>query len=277
MNQPINLPEVPVCPCGVGAGEGRAECAYCMNEVTAHHTHLRIAATRALDDYLCADCTALWAAKVFQSSRPFPGCDCGVDLLEGACDTCGETLTPKHTHHHGRLFCERCTREAMGDASKPGIVTLSEDANRKVPICRGMRVGCEAMAEGGCPYCEWVDPSDPRVGTGMDASRKVPTGDPYMDENRDKTPDSPRKPIDEAYIDGAFHLARQKLESRLKEKGRGTYASRHEWLGLLEEEMHELREAVQKGSLADVANEALDIAVGCLFGLACVRARTMEW
>jgi NTP pyrophosphatase (non-canonical NTP hydrolase) len=67
------------------------------------------------------------------------------------------------------------------------------------------------------------------------------------------------------------------LESRLDQKGWGTFSSRHEILGILTEEFHELVEAVKSGDNVDVQSELVDIAVGALFGAVCIENNGTEW
>ncbi len=70
----------------------------------------------------------------------------------------------------------------------------------------------------------------------------------------------------------------QKLLLRMKEKGWGTYASTHETLGIITEEYHELIDAVEKNVTTDeMAEELKDIAVACIFAIACLRSGTMDW
>jgi len=72
------------------------------------------------------------------------------------------------------------------------------------------------------------------------------------------------------------HIAIKELVlARLMQKGRGAFASRHETLGIIQEEMHELVEAVRDGDLAAVRDELLDVAVAALIGLAS--ADDFEW
>lgn len=76
------------------------------------------------------------------------------------------------------------------------------------------------------------------------------------------------------FIDDAVIAARDKLNYRLRKKGYGAYASKHEVLGILTEEFKELIDAVQSqpvvGGKNSVREELLDIAVGCLFGIASI-------
>ena len=67
------------------------------------------------------------------------------------------------------------------------------------------------------------------------------------------------------------------LDRRLDEKGSGTFASTHEILGVLTEEHTELIEAVRSNAVSDVRKELLDIAVGCVFAVACIDAQTVDW
>lgn len=66
----------------------------------------------------------------------------------------------------------------------------------------------------------------------------------------------------------------QKLLQRLEQKGRGSYASRHEILGILEEEYDEVLDAIRDDSrigFDDFEKELLDVAVAGLFGYICLR------
>jgi len=62
------------------------------------------------------------------------------------------------------------------------------------------------------------------------------------------------------------------LDRRLKQKGRMGYISHHEALGVVDEEYDELKEAVRSDNIDDVVAELTDLAVGCLFGIASLRA-----
>lgn len=66
-----------------------------------------------------------------------------------------------------------------------------------------------------------------------------------------------------------------KLLSRLQKKGHGSYASRHEILGILEEEMMEVKEAIRDDrqlGYDEYQKELLDVAVGALFGYICMNS-----
>lgn len=58
------------------------------------------------------------------------------------------------------------------------------------------------------------------------------------------------------------------LGRKIEKHGRGAYVGHHETLGIVAEEYHELLDAVRQNDPVDVANELMDIAVACLFGVA---------
>lgn len=88
-----------------------------------------------------------------------------------------------------------------------------------------------------------------------------------------------RTQITAQQLDNAMETLRNKLVSRLEEKGYGTLASRHESLGVIEEEYIELIDAVtEDGPLGgEVRHELIDLAVACVFSVACIDAGTMDW
>lgn len=69
----------------------------------------------------------------------------------------------------------------------------------------------------------------------------------------------------------------EKLQFRLDQKGYGTFASRHEILGVIAEEYNEFAEAVHSKNYEEMKAEILDLAVGCIFGLACFDEDTIDW
>ena len=68
-----------------------------------------------------------------------------------------------------------------------------------------------------------------------------------------------------------------KLNYRLNQKGYGTFSSRHEILGVIQEEHNELIEAVTNLDLSEIKQELLDIAVGAIFAIACINEETLDW
>ena len=69
----------------------------------------------------------------------------------------------------------------------------------------------------------------------------------------------------------------QSLNKRLIEKGRGSFSSRHEVLGICTEEYEELIDAIQKGDLSNVKDELIDLAVACILGITCINSETLDW
>jgi len=88
-----------------------------------------------------------------------------------------------------------------------------------------------------------------------------------------------RKIIDNRTIEAAIEAVRSKLFWRLVDKGYGTFASRHELNGILDEEFEELKKASHdnKGSFASYSDELHDIAVACIFGIACINSGGLDW
>lgn len=97
-----------------------------------------------------------------------------------------------------------------------------------------------------------------------------------------------RKPVNKDVIDNVFVLINTKLEMRLKQKGDGILLSSHELLGIITEEYNELIDAIHiknivgmmpeemyKYKKGEVFEELADIAVACVFGMACLN--DMDW
>jgi NTP pyrophosphatase (non-canonical NTP hydrolase) len=70
------------------------------------------------------------------------------------------------------------------------------------------------------------------------------------------------------------------LRKRLNEKGYGSFASKHEIMAIIDEEIDEVHDAVRMHGdkkHQQLAKELLDVAVGAVFGLACIRAEKIDW
>lgn len=78
--------------------------------------------------------------------------------------------------------------------------------------------------------------------------------------------------ITEDLISEALTMLGISLRRRLLEKGRDSFVNAHEILGATEVEMVELREAVHIKEPQRVSEELLDVAVGCVFGVASLKA-----
>lgn len=77
-----------------------------------------------------------------------------------------------------------------------------------------------------------------------------------------------RPAVGEREIDLALAAISASLDRRLTKHGPGAYAGQHEILGVIAEEYDELKDAIRANSDADTAAELIDIAVGCVFGVA---------
>lgn len=60
------------------------------------------------------------------------------------------------------------------------------------------------------------------------------------------------------------------LMEQIEKKGSVSWVSKHEALGIVNEEHHELIHAVQSNNIEDIRSELLDIATACIFGIACI-------
>lgn len=64
---------------------------------------------------------------------------------------------------------------------------------------------------------------------------------------------------------------------RLNKKGYGIFISTHEILGVVNEEHHELVEAIKNNDLENIREELMDIAVACIHGIASIDTKKMDW
>ena len=98
-----------------------------------------------------------------------------------------------------------------------------------------------------------------------------------MNEPQKPSDKGHRQQITQTQAKDADSVVRMKLIDRLNEKGYGALVSRHEILGVLTEEYHEAVKAVESESIQEVRDELIDLAVGCIFGVACIDARAVDW
>lgn len=76
---------------------------------------------------------------------------------------------------------------------------------------------------------------------------------------------NPRVPISADVREMAWRLLLANLKKRLIQHGDASFAGKHEGLGTITEEYHELVEAVRSNDPNQVINEAIDVAVGALW------------
>lgn len=77
--------------------------------------------------------------------------------------------------------------------------------------------------------------------------------------------------VSEEQISNALTMLGINLRRRLMEKGRDSFINSKEMLGDLRLEMNEVEEAVQIKEPQRIIEELLDVAVGCVFGVASIK------
>jgi len=98
-----------------------------------------------------------------------------------------------------------------------------------------------------------------------------------MNEIRKPNDKDHRQKITKPHIEKAIIMVRSQLFKRLNDKGFGTWLSRHEILGFLTEEYIKVVEATHSKTLHGLKSELVDVAVGCIFAIACIDAGTLDW
>ena len=89
---------------------------------------------------------------------------------------------------------------------------------------------------------------------------------------------SDRKQLTELDFAKAVNGVEAKLTYRQEQKGLGTYASIHECLGILQEEMTEFENEVHGKTSRDLQIEELrDIAVGAIWAIASIESGSIDW
>lgn len=78
--------------------------------------------------------------------------------------------------------------------------------------------------------------------------------------------------VTEEQISGALTMLGINLRRRLIDKGRDSFINPKETLGDLRLEMNEVEQAVQIKEPQRIIEELLDVAVGCVFGVASIKA-----
>ena len=78
-------------------------------------------------------------------------------------------------------------------------------------------------------------------------------------------------------LDNAIRDMQIWLYKRLEEKGDGAFSSTHELRGSIDEEVTELFEAMHIKDCKAIEHELKDVLVSCIFGLACLQSKKMEW
>lgn len=87
-----------------------------------------------------------------------------------------------------------------------------------------------------------------------------------------------RKQLERKEFEDAIDALVKKLFFRVDQKGLGAYASGHEILGIIQDEVYEFRDEVHgRGSDDAKVQELLDIAVGAIWGIASITSGGVDW
>lgn len=77
-----------------------------------------------------------------------------------------------------------------------------------------------------------------------------------------------RELIKEEKLNTAMDVFRATLLYRLNQKGKGIFVSSHEVLGVINEEMHELTDAVKSNDPEKILDEIMDVVIASFYGYA---------
>lgn len=86
-----------------------------------------------------------------------------------------------------------------------------------------------------------------------------------------------RKLINPLQIEETLKVLSQSISEAIERKGAGALVSSHEIAGIVSEEYLEMMEALRKNNHDILRSELLDIAVGAVFGVACIDAGALDW
>ena len=86
-----------------------------------------------------------------------------------------------------------------------------------------------------------------------------------------------RKAVTKEQIDKTVKKILEKLKYTLHKKGPLALVSRHEILGVLEEEIHELKSTCSENLLENFEHELMDVVIAAIFGLICLQGDHLEW
>lgn len=87
-----------------------------------------------------------------------------------------------------------------------------------------------------------------------------------------------RQQLATAEFESALNSVAEKLDFRRRQKGDGTFASIHEALGVLQDELTEFRDEVHaKTNRTAQVEELKDIAVGAIWAIASIESGGVDW
>ena len=78
---------------------------------------------------------------------------------------------------------------------------------------------------------------------------------------------------------GGLEMLKERLQFKLDKYGYGTFASRHEIMGVLMEEVVKVQATVHEshGENDPMPNELLNVAVAAIFGCICMKNGHTDW
>jgi hypothetical protein len=83
-----------------------------------------------------------------------------------------------------------------------------------------------------------------------------------------------RIPVSDEALMKVLELVTQGIGKKIEKHGRGAWVSRHETFGILDEEYEEVKDELRSNDLNKFAEELVDVAVVCIFGIASMVAAT---
>ena len=87
-----------------------------------------------------------------------------------------------------------------------------------------------------------------------------------------------RSQITDEEVENAIRVFRDKLQKVRSIKGNDSWASTHEILGLLMEEVREVEDEVRTGNKVAMVDELLDVAIIAVYGVACLTSKDgLSW
>ncbi len=135
-----------------------------------------------------------------------------------------------------------------------------------------------AVEEGGADTEPMKDPPAEEIEARASADHDARTAEPADTVCMERLPSRRRSQVDMTRLDDAMRDTHLRLMQILTDKGRGTFASRHELESVIREECAEVTHAVHVNkSLDQLRRELLDLGAVCVFGVACIEHGAMEW
>jgi len=77
--------------------------------------------------------------------------------------------------------------------------------------------------------------------------------------------------------DSAIRAIRDKLETRLEDKGCHGFISIHEILGIMDEEYDEMKDTIHLNDHDGLRKELIDIAVAAIWSIVSIDAEALDW